>query len=255
VDRFEPFASLALAAAAGLLIGLERERSKPGEKSGLAFLGGARTHPLVALVGATSTLAARELGIAAVAIPFGGLVLLLALNYAGEVWRNGHRGITSEAAFLLSYLLGVLALTRDVLEPQEKVFAVAAIAVVATFLLYSTPTLHPLVRRISPEDAAGTLKFLVVVVVLLPLLPNKTYGPFEVLNPFQIGVLMVVISGLSFAGYVASRMFGARRGLGLTGRSGASSPPRPSRSRWLAARRTGRRSATPPRSPSCLPPP
>jgi uncharacterized membrane protein (DUF4010 family) len=217
VDRYEPFASLAVAAAAGLLIGLERERSKPREESGLAFLGGARTHPLLALVGGASMLAARELGIAAVAVPFGGLVLLLALNYAGEVWRDVHRGITSEVALLLSFLLGVVSLTRGVMEPTQKIFAVASVAVVATFLLYAKPTLHPLARHISTEDAAGTIKFLVVAVVILPLLPDRTYGPLGVLNPFQIGMLMVLISAISFAGYAGIRLFGARRGLGLTG--------------------------------------
>ena len=217
MEPYEPFASLALAAAAGLLIGLERERSKPSDESRQSFLGGARTHPLLALVGGAAMLSARELGAIAVIVPFGALVVLLSLNYAGEVWRDVHRGITSEAAFLLSFLLGVLALTRGVLEPRQKIFAVASIAVVATFLLSAKPMLHPLARRISTEDVAGTLKFLVVAVVVLPLLPDRTYGPLDVLNPFQIGVLMVLISGLSFAGYAAIRLFGARRGLGLTG--------------------------------------
>ncbi len=217
MEPYEPFASLGLAASAGLLIGLERERSKPSDESRLSFLGGARTHPLLALVGGAAMLSARELGVIAVVVPFGALVVLLALNYAGDVWRDAPRGITSEAAFLLSFLLGVLALTRGVLDPTQKIFAVASIAVVATFLLSAKPMLHPLARRISTEDVAGTLKFLIVAVVVLPLLPDRIYGPLEVLNPFQIGVLMVLISGLSFAGYAAIRLFGARRGLGLTG--------------------------------------
>jgi len=218
MDPYDPFISLALAAAAGLLIGLERERSKPSDESKLSFLGGARTHPLLALAGGVSTLAAREVGVVAIAVPFGALVLLLGLNYAGEVWRDRHRGITSEAAFLLSYLLGVVALTEKVLaSPTQKIFTVASVAVVATFLLSAKPTIHPLVRRISTEDAAATVKFLIVAVVVLPLLPNRTYGPLDVLNPFQIGMLMVLISALSFVGYAAIRLLGARRGLGITG--------------------------------------
>ncbi len=220
MEPYEPFASLGLAVAAGLLIGLERERSKPSDETRLSFLGGARTHPLLALVGGAAMLSAREVGVVAVVVPFGALVVLLALNYAGDVWRDLHRGITSEAAFLLSFLLGVLALTRGVLDPKQKIFAVASIAVVATFLLSAKPTLHPLARRISTEDVTGTLKFLIVAVVVLPLLPDRTYGPLDVLNPFQIGVLMVLISGLSFAGYAAIRLLGARRGLGLTGLMG-----------------------------------
>jgi uncharacterized membrane protein (DUF4010 family) len=219
VDPYEPFVSLGLAAGAGLLIGLERERSRPtDEASPGAFLGGARTHPLVALVGAVATLAAREVGGVALALPAAALLLFLGVNYAGEVWRDRHRGLTSETAFLLSFLLGVLAATRGVVpEGAQKVFAVASVAVVATFLLSAKPTLHPLVRRISTEDLTGSLKFLVVAVVVLPLLPDRTYGPLDVLNPFEIGVLMVLISGISFAGYAAIRLLGARRGLGVTG--------------------------------------
>lgn len=220
MDVHEPLLSLALAGVAGLLIGLERERSRPSDESRTAFLGGARTHPLLALVGGASMLVARETGAIAVVVAFGALVALIALNYAGEVWRNVHRGITSEAAFLLSFLLGVLALTRGVLEPTQKIFVVSAVAVVATFLLSAKPTLHPLVQRLSSEDVAGSLKFLIVAVVVLPLLPDRAYGPLDVLNPFQVGVLMVLISGLSFAGYAAIRLLGPRKGLGLTGLMG-----------------------------------
>ncbi len=218
MQSYEPYASLGVAAAAGLLIGLERERSKPSDETKLAFLGGARTHPLLALVGGVASLASRQIGIAAVAVPFGALVVFLGLSYAGEVWRNQHRGITSETAFLLSFLLGVLALTDGVVEPvSRRVFVVASVAVVATFLLSAKPMIHPLVRRVSTEDAAGTLKFLVAAVVVLPLLPDQAYGPLRVLNPFQIGVLLVLISALSFSGYAGIRLLGPRRGLGLTG--------------------------------------
>ncbi|BDG04569.1 MgtC/SapB family protein [Anaeromyxobacter oryzae] len=216
--HLEPYASLGIALAAGLLIGLERERSRPADTERDSFPGGARTHPLLSLGAAVATLAAREVGLAVVAIPFAAMVLLLAVNYAGDVLRGGHRGITSEAAFLLSFLLGVLSMTRGVLEPLgTKLLVVASIAVVATFLLSSKTKLHPLARRITAEDAAATLEFLLVAVVVLPLLPDRTYGPLDVLNPFQIGVLLVLISGISFAGYAAIRLLGPRRGLGLTG--------------------------------------
>lgn len=215
---YEPFASLGAAAAAGLLIGLERERSRPEGDASEAFLGGVRTHPLLALGGGVATLAAREVGAVAIAIPFGALVLLLALNYAGEVRRDRPRGLTSEAAFLLSFLLGVLASTRAVIPSvTQRVFVVAAVAVVATFLLSSKPLLHPLVQRVSREDVTATLEFLIVAIVVLPLLPDRTFGPLDVLNPFQIGVLMVLISALSFSAYVGIRLLGARRGLGVTG--------------------------------------
>jgi uncharacterized membrane protein (DUF4010 family) len=217
MTEYEPFASLGLAAAAGLLIGLERERSAP-EASGDTFLGGARTHPLFALVGGVATLASRELGPLVLLVSFLALVALLLVNYHGDVQRDRGRGITSEAAFLLSFLLGALACTSGVVEPtSRRIFAVAGVAVVATFLLSAKPTTQRLARTLSKEDVASTLKFLIVAVVVLPLLPDQTYGPLEVLNPYDVARLMVLISALSFVGYVGIRLLGPQRGLGLTG--------------------------------------
>jgi uncharacterized membrane protein (DUF4010 family) len=214
--NLEPFASLALALAAGLLIGLERERSAPSDPQ--SFLGGVRTHPLFALVGGLASMAAHNVGVVVLALAFSALILLLAVNYAGDVLRDRSRGITSEAAFLLSFLLGALATSTGAVEPfADRALVVAATAVVVTFLLSSKSTLHPLVQRVTTSDIGATLKFLVVAVVVLPLLPDRTYGPYAVLNPFKLGVLLVLISAISFAGYAAMRLLGAERGLGLTG--------------------------------------
>jgi uncharacterized membrane protein (DUF4010 family) len=216
--HLEPFASLALALAAGLLIGLERERSAPADKHSESFLGGVRTHPLFALVGGLASMAAQHVGVVILALAFLALILLLALNYAGDVFRDRNRGITSEAAFLLSFLLGALATSSGALEPfRDRALVVAATAVAATFLLSSKATLHPLVRRVTAADIGATLKFLIVAVVVLPLLPDRTIGPFQVLNPFKLGIFLLLISGISFAGYAAIRLLGAERGLALTG--------------------------------------
>jgi len=218
VEGYEPFASLALAGAAGLLIGLERERSAPRENRDESFLGGARTHPLFALVGGLAAMLAGRLGASALLVPFAALALFLLANYAGDVLRGGHRGLTSEAAFLLSFLLGAVACTAGLVEPlTRRIFVVSAVAVVSTFLLSSKRTLHPLVQRISAEDLGAALKFLIVAVVVVPLLPDEAVGPLEVVNPRQVGILAVVISAISFVGYAGTRLFGPERGLGLTG--------------------------------------
>lgn len=218
MTTLDAFASLGLAATAGLLIGLERERSAPRDRRSESFLGGARTLPLVALVGGLSALAARELGVAAVVVPFAGLVLLVLLDYAGEVYRDRDRGLTSETAFVLTFLLGVLSVSERVLAPlSTRALVILAVAVVAAFLLSAKPAIHPLVRRISAQELASALGLLVLAVVVLPILPDRAYGPYDALNPFQIGVLIVLISAISFAGYAGVRALGPRRGLGLTG--------------------------------------
>ncbi len=217
MDDLEPFLSLGLAAAAGLLIGLERERSAPEDTTG-SFIGGARTHPLFALVGGVAALLARGLGPWALLVPLVALVAFLVVNYQADVARERSRGITSEAAFLLSFLLGALACSDGIVEPdRRRVFVVSAVAVAATFLLSAKPTTHRLARTLTREDMASTLKFLVVAVIVLPLLPDRTYGPLDVLNPFDVGRLMVLISALSFVGFAGLRLLGPQRGLSLTG--------------------------------------
>ena len=218
MDAYEPFLSLGLAIAAGLLIGLEREQSAPADRAAESFLGGARTHPLVALVGGLSAHLARQLGPWVVVTAFAALVLFLVVNYADDVRRGAERGLTSEAAFLVSFLLGALALSEGLFDSAaRKVVAVAATAVVVTLLLSAKPVLQPVMRRVSRQDVYSTLKFLIVAVVVLPLLPDRTFGPLDVLNPRQIGWMMTLITGLSFAGYAAIRLMGPERGLGLTG--------------------------------------
>jgi uncharacterized membrane protein (DUF4010 family) len=218
LEAYELYISLGLAIAAGLLIGIERERSAPRDPSANSFLGGARTHPLVALVAGLSVLLSHETGWPVVVAAFAALILFLVVNFADDVRRGAERGLTSEAAFLVSFLLGALALTRDVIHPPAyKFFAVAAVAVLVTALLSAKPALNPLVRRLSREDVVATLKFLILAVVVLPLLPDRAFGPFEALNPRQIGLLVVLTAGISFLSYAAIRALGPQRGLGLTG--------------------------------------
>jgi uncharacterized membrane protein (DUF4010 family) len=218
MEQLEPFLSLAVAAAAGLLIGLEREQSAPQRQGQGSFIGGARTHPLFALVAAVSMLLQRQVGWAAPGLAFGALVAFLLVNYADDVRRGADRGLTSEAAFLLSFLLGALATSRGVLEPAgQRLVVVAAVAVVATLLLSSKPVLRPFAAGVSRPDVVAALKFLIVAVVVLPLLPDRGLGPYGAINPRSLGWMVVLISGISFVGYAAVRALGPTRGLGLTG--------------------------------------
>jgi uncharacterized membrane protein (DUF4010 family) len=219
MEQLEPFLSLAVAAAAGLLIGLEREQAAPHHEGAQAsFIGGARTHPLFALVAAVSMLLQRQVGWAAPVAAFAALVAFLVVNYADDVRRGADRGLTSEAAFLLSFLLGALATSRGVLEPVgQRLVAVAAVAVVATLLLSAKPVLRPFAAGVRREDVVAAMKFLIVAVVALPLLPDRGLGPYGVLNPRNLGWMVVLISGISFVGYAAVRLMGPARGLGLTG--------------------------------------
>jgi uncharacterized membrane protein (DUF4010 family) len=213
----EIFLSLAVAAAVGLLIGLERERSAGGEGARGTFPGGARTHPLVALAGALATLLSRSVGPSVVAIALGATVAFLALGYARDLRTGGERGMTSEIAFVVTFLLGAASTAAGVAPPERRFLAIAATAVVVTLLLSAKPILRPFAQRMSEDDVLAALKFLVLSVVVLPLLPDRELGPFAALNPFKLGVFVVLVAAVDFVGYVAIRLLGANRGLGVTG--------------------------------------
>jgi len=202
---------LATALAAGLLIGAEREQQ--GQKT----FGGIRTFPLVALTGALAALV-HVWALVALAVAVGGL---LGVSY----WRDTRDesdeeriGLSTEIAAITTFALGALATAEWIgLATQERLLLVGAGATAVLGLLALKRALHDFVRRVSRDDVLATAKLLLLSVVVLPILPDQDTGPWGALNPRSIGVLVVLISAIGFAGYVAIRVFGARKGLGLTG--------------------------------------
>jgi uncharacterized membrane protein (DUF4010 family) len=95
----------------------------------------------------------------------------------------------------------------------------AAISVAALLLLALKDALHRLAQRIETADVEATLKFAIITVIVLPLLPNQGYGPpaLEVINPYQIWLMVVLIAGLNFVGYILVKVLGSEHGIGLTG--------------------------------------
>ncbi len=213
---YEPAVSFAVATAVGLLVGLERER--PARGRGLhPHLAGARTFALVALLGALGSFLAPTLGAALPALGLLGLVLFEALAYRAAVRRGATPGLTTELALVVTYLAGMLATARTAVpDTNHRLTMVAMLGAVLTALLSAKPTLRAMAARVSQTDVIATVKFLLVAVVVLPLLPDRALGPYGVWNPRDIGWMVVLIAGISFVGYVAARVLGAR-GLWLTG--------------------------------------
>jgi len=210
----EPYAThlaLATALAVGLLVGLEREQTKPDRGHGQ--LGGVRTYPLFALIGAVSTLLApASTWMPLVALL--GVFALVAISYAADIKRDADHGMTTEVSVIGVFLLGALATSHGIIEPvQARLILVAGLGVVVSLLLRSKGQLHGFAARISRDDYFATIKFLIVAVIVLPLLPDRDFGPLGALNARMLGLLVVTISGLSFIGYVAMKLLGAHRGL------------------------------------------
>lgn len=204
--------SLATALTAGFVIGAEREQGAH------STFGGVRTFPLFALAGALGALIHVFL-LVALAVAIGGL---LAVSYFRETrhaeTENGELGLSTEMAAIATFALGALTCAEDVALPlTDRLLLVGAGTTAVLTLLALKRRLHAFVANVSKEDVYATTKLLLLVVVVLPLLPDESMGPWEALNPRGIGLLVVLISGIGFAGYVAVRIFGANKGLGLTG--------------------------------------
>jgi uncharacterized membrane protein (DUF4010 family) len=192
---------LLIALLCGALVGLEREFVR--QREGRAPFAGVRTMMLIALAGALATHLSLTMGRWIVAVAFAAVGTLLAISYYADAERDP--GMTTEVAGLVTFLLGVM------IAEGTATLAVAT-AIVVTLILSLRGPLHEFARRISEEDLYATLKFAIMTFVVLPFLPNRAYGPFAVLNPWEIWLMVVLISGISFLAYVLNHLLGERRG-------------------------------------------
>jgi len=189
--------------ALGLMIGLERERS-PAAKAGL------RTFSLVALAGTLGALLSEKTGapwvLGAGLLIMGGMMVTTYF----KATETEDPGTTTIAAVVVCYALGAM-----VWYDLEQL--AVTLAILTTALLYFKPELRGVSRNLTRLDLVSILQFAVLSFVILPILPNQDYGPYHALNPYQIWWMVVLISGLSLAGYAALRIAGQRRGTLLTG--------------------------------------
>ncbi len=196
-----------IALAIGLLMGLERERN-PAAKAGL------RTFALTALLGALAAHLATALGeswLIAVGLFLVGAMIIAA--YRRDQQPDDDPGTTTVAALLLCYGLGVLVW-------QDETQLAVMLGIASTMLLYFKPELRGLSQKLSRRDLLAVLQFAVLSLIILPLLPNRNYGPYGALNPNQIWWMVVLIAGVGLTGYAALRLVGQQRGavvLGLLG--------------------------------------
>lgn len=212
-------AGLGVSMGVGLLIGLERQQAM-ARKEGETTPGGLRTFPLFALAGSLVVV----LGDAGPILPTAGvlgLIAMLGMHRLGVAVDKREVGVTTEAAAVVTFLLGMLAVADSILpDLVARLSTVAAIGVVVALLLSIKPRLQALVAHVSENDLFATLQLLVVALVALPLLPDTGHGPYLAINPAQTGRMILLIGGVSFIGFVASRLLGPGRGLIVTGLAG-----------------------------------
>ncbi|MBC7220937.1 MgtC/SapB family protein [Candidatus Bipolaricaulota bacterium] len=209
MDPATLFYRFGLALVIGGLVGLQREHAEGGKGE---LFAGVRTFALFSLSGAAGALLADVL-----ASPWPFLVLLalvgllITVSHGISAWR-GAVGVTTEMAALLTFVVGALCY-RGMLE------LAAALGVTVTVLLSFKGELRRFAQRLTQADILAALKLAVITAIVLPLLPNRTFGapPWDAFNPYRVWVMVVLVSGVGFAGYVLMKRLGPGKGIGLTG--------------------------------------
>lgn len=215
-DPLALFGRLGAALAIGLLIGTQREFQFRKEAGGAETTGGPiagiRTYPLVALGGGLAALLSGLHGsgiVLAVVLLVVGAMAVVAYRTASA---QGDLGLTTEIAIVVTALAGAVCVTG----PLE---VAAGAGVAMAVLLELKPQTRRFVRALDADDISAALKFAAVTALVLPILPDETYGPppFDVVSPFKVWLMVVFISGISFLGYVLVQVVGPKRGVGITG--------------------------------------
>ncbi len=203
-DELDYLPRYVVALAIGLLMGLERERN-PAAKAGL------RTFALTALFGVLASHLAERTGtpwlIVAGLLLAGGMIIAAYLRQPVE---SGDPGTTTVSAVLVCYGLGVLCWLGELQ-------LAAMLGIGSTVLLYFKTELRGFSQTLTRRDLISILQFAVLSLIVLPLLPDQGFGPYGALNPHQIWWMVLLISGISLAGYAALRIVGQDRGSVLIG--------------------------------------
>jgi len=194
---------LLVATSLGALIGLEREQSESAGR-----FAGSRTFPLFALYGALLFAFFGD----GLLVALGVLVVPLTVAYIAKVWSDGDLGLTTLTSALLTTILGAMTMHSD----RAATLAVVVGGAVTVLLTVKDP-LHEFADRIDASERLASAKFILIVLVVLPSLPDRSMDVLYGLNPRFVWLMVVFVTGLGFVAYVLGGVLGPERGIALTG--------------------------------------
>ncbi|MFW2853980.1 MgtC/SapB family protein [Sphingomonas sp. TX0543] len=203
------FRGLAAALAVGILIGIERGWRQRDAADG-SRVSGLRTFALLGLAGGI----AGYLPDIVAAVMALAILASLVIGYRNALLREASLSVTNTLVGVVTFALGMLATRGMVTETL-------AAAAVTTLILTMRSQAHAMLKGMSQQEVESIARFALVALVVLPLLPDGHFGPFGAWNPRQIWLVVVIVLGLSFVGYVASRRLGSARGIMITALCGA----------------------------------
>ncbi len=204
MDNLSLVYQVLLALGLGLLVGFQRQWA---DKK----VAGIRTYPLITVLGTLSTAVSEDIGGWVVAAALLGVVTFIAISSVRDLRKNPDgAGVTTEVSALVMFGVGcTIAL-------DEPLVAILVTGAVASLLHWKAP-LHGFVKRVGMDDLNAIFRLVLVAMVILPVLPDEEYGPYGVLNPFKIWLMVALIVGISLGAYIAFKLLGQRGGAIITG--------------------------------------
>jgi len=191
----------------GFMIGLQRDIAYHRKKrNGFA---GARTFAMIALIGYLSAWINQKIEFF-VLVSFFVVGSFVLLSYIYKSFYKHLSGSTTEFTMILTYILGLMVF-------YSQVQYAVVIAIILLILLDIKGRLKEFRTFVTPKDVQSTILFLVMTFIILPLLPDKAIDPFGVFNPYETWIMVVLIAGISFMGYIAIKVLGTQRGIYVTG--------------------------------------
>lgn len=207
--RSQDLLSFLLALGIGILMGLEREHSKNDAGDGSEIFAGIRTFPLLTTLGFALMVLGRNLSIWIFTVGLAGIIAFAISSYISS-YQEERRGGTTETATIVAFLLGGMV--------QAGFMGIAVlIGIVVTGLLALKVQLHSAIGKVGQQDIFALLQFIVLTILVFPLLPDKAFGPYDVLNPSEIWWIVIIILGIDFLGYLLAKFIGKKKGTVITG--------------------------------------
>jgi uncharacterized membrane protein (DUF4010 family) len=206
IEDTHPFQQLIISLVLGLLVGLQRQWAD-------SPLGGIRTFALISLLGTICAFLADKYGAWIVAVGFVGTI---AAMVAGDIAKKDkvssqeHSGLVTEFAMMLMFATGALV-------HIGPVWLAATLAGSLAVILQAKLELHGIVSRFTAKEIRAIMQFVLISLVILPVVPDKNYGPFDALNPHQIWLMVVLMVAISLTGYIIYKFYGAKAGVLLGG--------------------------------------
>lgn len=190
----------------GLILGLEREYNKLKGDYGFA---GIRAFPIITILGFSLGSLTELFSFWLPIISLGTFILFLGFNHFYKEENSFERSFTTNLALIATFMLGLMV------SAEYYRNAVATAVIIVTLLSLKT-RFHSVISNITSEELFAFVKFSIIALLILPFLPNNTYGPNDLINPFEIGSIIAIVSFLNFIGYFLVKFVGSKKGILLT---------------------------------------